>query len=242
MNTLMNTSLSMTSREVAELTGKRHDNVIRDIDKLVASLSSDLRTGFKSSTYVSGDPPREYRQFILDRDSTYCLVAGYDANARMRIIKRWQELEAQLVQPTAPAQPLLPEQRAESIIGVFTRLAAAHGVPMSFAMQLASVEATKISGLPFDRLLTQAACMNAVPDEDVMLEPTELGKRYGISGQRLNSILGDHDLQMKIGDNWIPTEDGLKFSQRHAWSRNGKSGYNLKWRVSFVDDLMSEMA
>ena len=54
MNDIMNTSLTMTSREIADLTGKRHDNVIRDIDKLVASLSSDLRTGF-SMTYVSGE-------------------------------------------------------------------------------------------------------------------------------------------------------------------------------------------
>lgn len=41
-----------------------------------------------------GDPANGYRYFNLDRDAAYCLVAGYDANARMRIIKRWQELEA----------------------------------------------------------------------------------------------------------------------------------------------------
>ncbi|MBV5310891.1 Rha family transcriptional regulator [Chromatium okenii] len=92
--TLFNT-LTMTSREIAELTGKEHKNVLRDIDNLLTTLSSDLSFGFKSSTYTSGDPPRSYRQFELDRDSSLCLVAGYDANARMRIIKRWQELEAQ---------------------------------------------------------------------------------------------------------------------------------------------------
>lgn len=97
---------SMTSREIAELTGKRHADVLRDIDRLLESLNADLRSGFKTSTYTSGDPPREYRQFILDRDATYCLVTGYDANARMRIIKRWQELEGQqtsLPQVTDPA-------------------------------------------------------------------------------------------------------------------------------------------
>lgn len=83
----------MTSREIAELTGKRHDHVLRDIDNLVASLSPELGNGFKSDTYTAGEPARSYRQYLLDRDATYCLVAGYDATSRMRIIKRWQELE-----------------------------------------------------------------------------------------------------------------------------------------------------
>ena len=37
----------------------------------------------------------------MDRDSSICLVSGYDANARMRIIKRWQELESAAPAPTS---------------------------------------------------------------------------------------------------------------------------------------------
>ncbi len=38
-----------------------------------------------------------------------CLMAGYDANARMKIIKRWQELEAAQSMPVnlSPARQLL---------------------------------------------------------------------------------------------------------------------------------------
>jgi len=89
---LNNSSLTMTSREIAELTGKRHCDVLRDIDVLVESLHADLRLGFKSNSYKDSTG-KNNRQYEMDRDSTYCLMAGYDANARMRIIKRWQELE-----------------------------------------------------------------------------------------------------------------------------------------------------
>lgn len=96
--TVLNTAgPSMTSKEVADLTGKRHDHVLRDIDALLKTLSPDLGTGF-SMTY-EGDPANGYRYFIMDRDSSYCLVAGYDANSRMRIIKRWQELEGMVSAP-----------------------------------------------------------------------------------------------------------------------------------------------
>jgi len=87
------TEQTMTSREVAELTGKRHSDVLRDLDSLIKSLNAELRLGYVSTTYKDSTG-KSNRMFQMDRDSSICLVSGYDANARMKIIKRWQELEA----------------------------------------------------------------------------------------------------------------------------------------------------
>lgn len=92
INQISNPYITITSREIAELTGKLHHHVLRDIDNLVSELQPNLVAGFKSSTYIDNSG-KSNRQYELDRDSTYCLMAGYDANSRMRIIKRWQELE-----------------------------------------------------------------------------------------------------------------------------------------------------
>ncbi|NCC28674.1 MAG: hypothetical protein EOM22_11160 [Gammaproteobacteria bacterium] len=92
---------SMTSREIAKLTGKQHKHVLRDIDAILATLSPELGLGFKTSTYRDATG-KSNRQFEMDRDSSYCVVAGYDANARMRIVKRWQELEAKALKPALP--------------------------------------------------------------------------------------------------------------------------------------------
>ena len=101
MNSLVNTNIqTMSSKEIAELTGKRHFNVIRDIDNLIKTLNSDLSLGFKSTTYEDSTG-KSNRMFELDKDATICLVAGYDANVRMKIIKRWQELENQVQKPKA---------------------------------------------------------------------------------------------------------------------------------------------
>lgn len=83
----------MTSREIAELIDKQHKHVLRDIDNLLISLGPDLGRGISEA--YEGDSSNGYRYFVLDRDSTYCLIAGYDATARMKIIKRWQTLEEQ---------------------------------------------------------------------------------------------------------------------------------------------------
>ena len=95
------TQQTMLSTEVAELTGKRHDHVIRDIEVIIEQLSHspDLGSGFKSTTYLSSRG-REERCYSLDHEATMVVVTGYDVTARAKVIKRWLDLE-QAVKVTA---------------------------------------------------------------------------------------------------------------------------------------------
>lgn len=93
--------ITMTSREIAELTGKRHADVMRDIRVMCTDLqNANLRFVCESNTYA-GDNDQQYPQYELDKDTSLTLLLGYDAAARMRVVKRWQELESQ----QAPAVP-----------------------------------------------------------------------------------------------------------------------------------------
>lgn len=94
--------LTMSSREIAELTGKRHADVMRDIRAMMEVLqqNADLRSVCKSSTYV-GENDQSYPQYELDKDTSLTLLLGYDVVARMKVVKRWQELESQAA-PTLP--------------------------------------------------------------------------------------------------------------------------------------------
>lgn len=97
--TVLNSDVqTMSSREIAELTGKRHDNVMRDIRKMVEELSADSSLSWhcESSTYLD-QQGKEREMYELDKDTTITLISGYDVKLRMKIIKRWQELEAQTV-------------------------------------------------------------------------------------------------------------------------------------------------
>lgn len=102
MNTMqtLNTVITMSSREIAELTGKQHKNVLRDIDNLLETLSSELSSGYKSSTefnyyceisaYVDVNG-KSNRQYEMDTNFVLCLMSGYDAVARMKIISCFSE-------------------------------------------------------------------------------------------------------------------------------------------------------
>lgn len=90
---------TMSSREIAELTGKRHDNVKADIRSMLADLKVDV---LKFQGIYLDSMNRQQNEYLLDREHTDCLLTGYSAAMRMAVIKRWRELEAQAT-PPAPA-------------------------------------------------------------------------------------------------------------------------------------------
>lgn len=96
MNTLINTSATMSSREIAQLTGKDHRHVLADIRKMFEELG-------ETSAGFSADLPDAYGRsqpaFKLPKRETLILVSGYSVSMRAKIIDRWQDLEASVAQP-----------------------------------------------------------------------------------------------------------------------------------------------
>ena len=99
-NLQINNNQRMSSREIADLTDKRHDNVARDIILMLNSLELDVLS-FEGIYFDSMN--RQQVEYLLDKDLTLTLVAGYNTKLRYLIIKRWQELEAQASAPVIPA-------------------------------------------------------------------------------------------------------------------------------------------
>lgn len=89
------TAQTMSSREIAELTGKEHAHVMRDIRNMLEVLKKDASSfgGIYKDAYG-----REKPCFNLDRELTMTLVSGYDIPLRHRVVTRLAELEAQATQ------------------------------------------------------------------------------------------------------------------------------------------------
>jgi phage regulator Rha-like protein len=94
------TAITMSSREIAALTGKQHAHVMRDIRVMLEELYGEGCQSKFGSTYLD-DQGKERACFELDRDHTMTLITGYNATLRITIIRRWQELEAQAALPRA---------------------------------------------------------------------------------------------------------------------------------------------
>lgn len=92
------TRQAMSSREIAELIGKSHDNVLRDARALVKG--GVLKT--EETPYKHPQNGQFYPEFLLNQRDSLVLASGYNAALRAKIIDRWLELEAQISQPRVP--------------------------------------------------------------------------------------------------------------------------------------------
>jgi phage regulator Rha-like protein len=89
-NNPQNVARTMSSREIANVTGKRHNNVKRDIVSMLTDLEEDVLSF--EHIYLDGQN-REQVEYRLDRELTDTLLTGYSAKMRRAVIRRWTELE-----------------------------------------------------------------------------------------------------------------------------------------------------
>ena len=94
--------ITMTSLEIAELTGKEHKNVMRDIRVMLDGLGL---LNFEAGSYLdaNGQKRPEYR---LDKDLVMTLITGYDVKLRLSVVKRLRELEEAATPSLASMTPM----------------------------------------------------------------------------------------------------------------------------------------
>lgn len=85
-------NLTMSSREIAELTEKRHDHVKRDIENMLGQIGLDIP---KFGGIYFDNMNRQQTEYKLNQELTITLISGYNAKLRYAIVKRWMELEKQ---------------------------------------------------------------------------------------------------------------------------------------------------
>ena len=124
---------TMSSREIAELTGSTHDNVLKTIRGYVSRgvVSSN------DTPYVHPQNGQVYREFLLSQRDTLVVVSGYSVELRARIIDRWQELESKVV-----GQLPIPSSFAEAL-----RLAADQAEQNLQLQQVIAMQTPKVEAL-----------------------------------------------------------------------------------------------
>lgn len=83
---------TMSSREIAKLTGKAHKHVLADVRSMLTELEIDWAD---CSAQYQDSTGRWLPCFSLNRDLTDTLLTGYSAKMRLAVIRRWRELEQQ---------------------------------------------------------------------------------------------------------------------------------------------------
>ncbi len=118
----------MTSLEIAELTGKQHNHLMRDIRKMESAWVKvqGAKFGLSSRTYqLPNGGTKEVPCYVLTKTECLYIATKFNDEARARLVLRWQELELQ--EQECRQQLCLPSPKkilalADEIIGEGLRL------------------------------------------------------------------------------------------------------------------------
>lgn len=113
-----NASITMSSREIAELCEKRHELVMRDIAILNEAYQKSGYPIILETPYTHPQNGQIYKHCLLNQAQVLDLVTGYKPEIRIKINRRWQELEQQsgknfLIPQTLPEALRLAADLAE---------------------------------------------------------------------------------------------------------------------------------
>lgn len=104
MNDLVRFSLTMSSREIADLVQSRHDNVKTTVERLAAKSVIQLPSMQEVKNHL-GQSVQEYQ---LSKRDSLIVVAQLCPEFTAAIVDRWQQLEEM-------ARPALPQSFAEAL-------------------------------------------------------------------------------------------------------------------------------
>ena len=119
---------TMTSLEIAELTGKQHNDLMKAIRKMEPAWEKVSQGKFAQSSRMVVQPNggvREFPCYVLTKTECLYIATKFNDAARAKLVLRWQELELQEQQ--RQQQLCLPEPKkilalADEIIGDGLRL------------------------------------------------------------------------------------------------------------------------
>ena len=119
------TNKTMSSREIAQLCQKRHDNVCNDIRILNETYEKMGLLKIKDTLYTNEQNGQQYREYLLTKEQSIDLVTGYNRELRIAINRRWQELESSqslalpnFTDPAAAAEAWAKEYREKQALAI----------------------------------------------------------------------------------------------------------------------------
>ncbi len=225
---LVESNETMSSTQLAEILGYEK----KEVNKKVRAMFGEEKA--RESFSPAYDQQRRVVDYHLPELESKMFVAKHDINYLEQVIQFWIGRNS----PNIKALQIKKQEAIELIKGDLI-VADLFNVPKNLAI-IETVKTTKIAtGVDYSNMAKLSLNMDTVTDKEIYLEPTEIGKKYGLSGRLMNIELMNLGLQLRNNAfEWEVTELGAKIATEHQWVKGNKSGYNYKWNVKEIDKLM----
>lgn len=216
---------TMTSLEIAEVTGKRHDSILRDIRNI---LSQGVDAHNFVETSYTDKSNRQQKCYTLTKKGCLILASGYDVILREKIINRWEELETkernQYQVPQSFAEALMLAAKQQEQIEEQQR-----------QLEANSKEIVELNGA-IAEMEPKVTYVDMILASKETVTTTQIAQDYGQSAKAFNVLLRNFGVQHKVGGQWVLYAKHLPFGYVQSDTfpivhKNGTNGtvMHTKW-------------
>mgnify|MGYP004641556909 FL=1 len=187
----------MTSLEIAEVTGKQHAHVMRDVRNLIGQGVNQSNFGLVKYKDKKGEMRDMYS---LTPKGCLILASGYDALLRERIIDRLETLEksakAQLPSTYLDALKALVASEEEK------QMLAADNAKKQQTIEMKDAQIVELDTAVNNMKPKVSYVDNILQCKDT-INVTQIAQDYGMSAKAFNVLLRNLKIQHKVGQIWI---------------------------------------
>ena len=172
---------TMTSREVAEITGKEHKNILVDIrDEIEKLENKGIRAEliFQLGEYLDKNNQKR-PQYNLTKEGVLQFAARYDAVVRFRLIEK-------VTRPKEYSQKELLLMNLEAIERIEEL-----------------EEENQIQKQVIAEYKTVKEYVDTILSSEDTMATTQIAADYGLSAYELNKMLNEQRIIRKVGNQWI---------------------------------------
>ena len=230
------------SKLVAEVFGKEHRNVVRDIKNLIEGgvLKNEQTPMFEETTYINEQNKQSYPMFIMNQDGFTLLAMGFNGKKAMEFKLKYIEAFNAMKRQIEQSKPSVPQNYLEAL----KSLVKAEEEKQQLALENKQKDETIITiskanvelGNKITEMLPKVSYYDRILQSNATMTITQIAQDYGMSAIAMNKELESMRIQHKERGQWILYAQFLKGGYVHSRAvdiirRDGRHDvkYNTEW-------------
>lgn len=201
LQTIADGNERMTSLQIAEVTGKPHNDVMKAIRKMEPAWQKINEGNFSLVNYQ--DKKGEIRPcYSLTKEECLYIATKFNDEARAKLIKRWKELEEARQKASVPTTYLQALKSLVKSEEQRQQLALENRKQQQEIITISKENAEL--GNKITEMLPKVSYYDQILQSNATMTVTQIAQDYGLSAQAMNKLLAELKIQYKSSrGQWI---------------------------------------
>lgn len=197
------------SKLVAEVFGKEHRNVVRDIKNLIEGgvLKNEQTPMFEETTYVNEQNKQSYPMFVMNQDGFTLLAMGFNGKKAMEFKLKYIEAFNAMKRQIEQSKPSVPQNYLEALKSLVKSEEEKQQLALENRKQQQEILTISKENMELGNKITdmlpKVSYYDKILQSNATMTITQIAQDYGMSAIKMNKELEAMKIQHKVRGQWI---------------------------------------